>query len=364
MKQHITVELQGVRLQVRTDHEPFLTRLISYLEHSPYVTEDREDCHIGISLQYLVGTEEDHQRYTFEGSEGLDSIGYRISLNGQRVDWSRIPEPYGLKMSFQRADGQYSIKAVFHELRDSRYYLHLAKSVLRRQAIQEQRRDIVEQLIEWLIYYPICWYLLEHRGMHLMHASGLEINGKGILFPGMPGAGKSTVSAYLFSAFRGQFLSDNLVFYDEQKVYSCVEPILLTPFSRSLLDPADTRLRFTDTDAEYGRKVMLVDPKALVSETRPRIICLLRLSKGTYRKPVTTSEAVSRIMDCNELAGEVKRFYGYTSVMNSLLTERVLARERVDALYKLLQGVDCYEVGMKQGLDPKSEIEKTITPLL
>lgn len=51
--------------------------------------------------------------------------------------------------------------------------------------------------------------LLQQRGLLVLHAGGVVVNGKAVIFPGQSGAGKSTLTAGLYK--RGyQFLSDDL----------------------------------------------------------------------------------------------------------------------------------------------------------
>ena len=48
-----------------------------------------------------------------------------------------------------------------------------------------------------VIFFPMWAQLLKTRGMFPIHAAGLQRGGKGILFPGKSGCGKSTMSLHL-----------------------------------------------------------------------------------------------------------------------------------------------------------------------
>jgi len=66
---------------------------------------------------------------------------------------------------------------------------------------------------------PVCYpldqlllmYVLARNGGAILHAAGVEILGKGYIFPGRSGAGKSTLARQLNDAARGEVLSDDRV---------------------------------------------------------------------------------------------------------------------------------------------------------
>ncbi|MCM8774254.1 MAG: hypothetical protein NC820_05930 [Candidatus Omnitrophica bacterium] len=72
-----------------------------------------------------------------------------------------------------------------------------------------------------LVYYPIFWYLEYFKDTHCLHASAIKIGEKGIVICGLEGMGKTTLSLELSQELNGQFISDNLIFYDKTNIYSC-----------------------------------------------------------------------------------------------------------------------------------------------
>jgi hypothetical protein len=332
--------------------------------HTPCILKNEEPSDITVTLRYLKGTFREHENYMFDGYDKLDLIGYRTYLGKDRVDWNRIWELIGLKISFRNEQGKHYINAVFHELRDKNYAFYLIKRLIRREYFRNRRKDYFNQLIEYTIYHPISWFLEEQKRMHLMHASAVEVGGKGILLPGLSGAGKSTISAYLFSAYNGKFLSDNLIFHDEEKIYSFFEPILLTRFSRALLPLGGDRIIFTDQDSPYKRKAALIETKSLIYETTPHMLFILKFSNKTFIRRISPKTAQAKIMDCGVLTGEIKRYFIYSSMMNLVSNNRILALDRIRSMETLLAKLDCFEVGIRQGDHLKQQIDETIAQLL
>jgi hypothetical protein len=77
-------------------------------------------------------------------------------------------------------------------------------------------RDAAGTLIRNPLYYPLdqilFTYLLSSRGGLLLHAAGIEICGRGYIFPGRSGAGKSTLVRQFVEAGRAaSVLSDDRV---------------------------------------------------------------------------------------------------------------------------------------------------------
>lgn len=57
----------------------------------------------------------------------------------------------------------------------------------------------------------LCMGVLAHRGGFIVHSCGWACNGKSILFPGVSGAGKTTLCRQLMAAGQGNVLSDDRV---------------------------------------------------------------------------------------------------------------------------------------------------------
>jgi hypothetical protein len=72
-------------------------------------------------------------------------------------------------------------------------------------------RPILSNPVAYPLDQILLMYILSRKQGVLIHASGIEINGKGYLFPGRSGAGKSTLSHMFAQKKVGELLSDDRI---------------------------------------------------------------------------------------------------------------------------------------------------------
>lgn len=113
--------------------------------------------------------------------------------NGQEYLWSNIPESSGGPICMARFEPGVEKATVY-----------CGKALVA--AIQERSVNPISYPLDQLLLV----YALAARQGALIHASGLDINGNGYIFPGRSGAGKSTVSRLFLSEGR-PILSDDRI---------------------------------------------------------------------------------------------------------------------------------------------------------
>ena len=104
-------------------------------------------------------------------------------------------------------------------MEDDQFAWRLAKRILKRTLTVDGQAERWDQLVQYLIYFPICWFLEREQGLHMLHASCVELRNGAVILPGLSGVGKSTVSMYLLSKMAGRLLSDNLVLHDDAQCF-------------------------------------------------------------------------------------------------------------------------------------------------
>jgi len=185
-----------------------------------------------------------------------------------------------------------------------------------------------------------------------------------MIFAGLSGVGKSTVSTYLFARINAGFLSDNLLYYDDSKVYPCFEPILLSQKSTGMLPAHDGRLVTTGLTSVYDRKGYQIGREHLRSEAIPNWVFLLSLSPSPYLRTIPRRRMLARLLDSNEATGEIKRYHTFSAQMNLLYDREPLHLARASTLERFLGGVQCFEVGLRFDGDIEQSVERTILSVL
>lgn len=97
-----------------------------------------------------------------------------------------------------------------------------------------------EAILAELLMGDVCYHLADRsRGGLLFHAAGLAWQGKGLLLPGLMGAGKTTLTAWLVT--RGlDYLTDELVFvpHGANTIQTLTRPLNIKKASRPTLQTA------------------------------------------------------------------------------------------------------------------------------
>src|SRR5262245_43966413 len=162
----------------------------------------------------------------------VERLGRGLTLSrgaGQSGDllaalWTRVPDFPELTLKFE-LEGEASMR-----LRVEARCFYEPKGVgrrigyLRQERVDRKRNGLLFKLMYFMIYYPMAWQLERTRGWGLLHASAVTMpSGRAVLLSGMGGVGKSTLGLSLLSHPGVKLLSDNLIFHDEERIYSCPE---------------------------------------------------------------------------------------------------------------------------------------------
>ena len=213
-------------------------------------------------------------------------------------------------------------------------------------------RDTPLPLLEWGINYALAARLGNHL---LMHAGALEINGRGLLLPAMPGSGKSTLTAAL--SRRGfRLLSDEfgVIRLSDRRLLAMLRPIALKnesidvmrSFDRSvIIGPAFPKTR-KGTVAHMAPQ--LKDVKAIHDAVDPTCIVFPQFDSaaGVELTPLPRARAFARL------------------VVNSFNYE-VLGPEAFDALCDVVQACSCYELrygDLNQAVSVMTEVVNETLP--
>lgn len=162
--------------------------------------------------------------------------------------------------------------------------------------------QVLESLSEYAVLYPAL-VAAERRGRYPLHASAVVAGGRAVVLLGLPGAGKSTLSAALQA--RGlAVLSDNLITVGAEGVWSVPEPVKLDARSHRLIGIDHS----TSLAATYGRSARPLSP---LPGPLP-VAAIVHLVAGATTQVATADDlSAERLLDLNRLAYELHAYYYY-----------------------------------------------------
>jgi hypothetical protein len=228
-----------------------------------------------------------------------------------------------------------------------------------RSSLSAFRQQRFSTILYYMIYYPVFW-ALQRQGLCLLHAGAVDLAGTGIVFCGFPGCGKSTLSLGLLAVPGARLLSDNIIFYDREKVFSCPEPVLADERSLKLVANASSLLRSLGWQHGYGRSWHHVDSGRLVEQTVPRLFFFVGLGQKTAVRRLSREEACQRCDSANLIAKEIRRYLVYRSVLG-LLNTASLQQNNMSTMRALLGQGQCYELTVGWGDGVQKAIDLVCT---
>jgi len=116
----------------------------------------------------------------------------------------------------------------------------LIKLISARERVKRYIKSIIRPhdkflLVRHYVIFPLFSLFSKYKNINVLHASAVNINGKGVIFSGLSGVGKSTLSIASVIAGKSLFVTDNYLLYDDKKVYPFPEWIRLNRESYRLI---------------------------------------------------------------------------------------------------------------------------------
>jgi hypothetical protein len=175
--------------------------------------------------------------------------------------------------------------------------------------------------------------MLKRRGLFAVHAAAVAIDGRGILFPGVTGSGKSTISILLVRAGMG-FLGDDTVFLRDgpggPRVHAFPDEIDITDHTARLFSELSA---IAETERPAGWPKHRVWPETMyeadvIWECAPKILAFPHVAaeQETRIDPMRGEEALVELLP------------------NVPLTDQKSSQAHLDALAGLVRASRCYRL--------------------
>jgi hypothetical protein len=338
------VNMHGAVSRLECSYEPFIKFAGSYLQGLLAAPSDKVD--VIVRLQWGASPQ-------WNSKIGIYRRGRRILQDASGAETSRlllteILELPGLQLEIGRQENMLIINAFY------RHSSRLARAAGRFNPLLPK---IFVILIYYLVYFPLIYSLYMSRGWHLMHAGAVGRNGKGWVFAGLPGSGKSTFTLSLLSHPDLRLLSDNLLFYDSNRVYACPEPLHLSRESMNVVGKdVAKRLEETGRGFSHQRSDYLVAEEGRDLEIQPEALFFLGIASSKEYRRMPAWMAVERLEAYDRLAKEVNAYEQFAASLDLLLTEQEPERggritDKRQALAALVSEMACWELWVMKGED-------------
>lgn len=228
------------------------------------------------------------------------------------------------------------------------------KDAVRYSLFGKREEELFFELTYPIIYYPLFWYSEYFFHSHLLHASAIEFDGKGIVICGLEGMGKTSLSLSLLQEKNSYFLSDNLIFYDNEAVYPCYELVRIHKHDDiSLWQGKFERVTELRMSKDFCRSTLKLDKKM----TKPTFFIFPKFSAHFSIEKISTPEAVNKAIILSNIPSELNNYVVHRNLYNLLDLQFNLYGSRYEVLGDLLAKSSCYEVGMPKsdGLEKNSK---------
>jgi hypothetical protein len=299
-----------------------------------------------------------------EISPGKTRLDRDIEISNAEMAWSRIDDFLDLRLRFFLEKNRLRVHGNhFFALSHSPLRNHIKKAWYRKR-LPHLREKRFSTILYYMVYYPSFWWL-ERRGLFPLHAAAVDLGGRGVVFCGLPGCGKSTLSLALLSFPQARLLSDNIIFFDRERVFSCPEPVLLDDSSLKLIGNAGSFLQSLGRGHVFGRSWCHVLPDRLVSQTIPRLFLFLGLGHQSSLRPLSSEEAYQRFASANWIAQEMRRYLVYRSVLGLFSTDGMPALDGSEPVLRaLLSQGRCYELTVGWNAGVQNALEQVCSLLV
>lgn len=353
---HVDLEMQGLHVQIRSDYEDLLDYVRLHLPDHVVPGSDGEP-HLQVEVRWLEGdVDPEGEGLAFPGQDALDRVGKRLLAGPDTLVWTNLLRVKNLALRFRMQEERLFMDAI--------YAYAPRKSKL--EAEPNYRYKKFFGLMNWLLFYPVAWYLERFRGIYLLHASGIDLAGHGVVIAGVGGVGKTTTSVSLLAQEGARMVSENLIFYDSARIYSCYEPIRLDDQSlellgarRAILTPADI------PDGANHKNVYHVARRAVTDAVAASALFVPRFTHQGYVRPLGVEACMELLLAFNELTREVNDYYWFAATLNVLWPTPGSLEKRAATLRAFLERTSRWEIGIdrSQGVEPvvRGILERTLS---
>ena len=161
--------------------------------------------------------------------------------------------------------------------------------------------------MRWVLHFPIFCFLEKFKSISLIHASAVSKNGTGVIFGGLNKVGKSSLARYLYDHHQFDFVCDNFLLTDHNRLYPFPEMFRLSSESLTNLSlSVDNKVQI------YGKFHIPVPLERIATSVKPCYIFLVTNSSKFFIKPITLSYFSAVLGGMHDYLGEFPQYTFYS----------------------------------------------------
>lgn len=281
-------------------------------------------------------------RQLVEG-EGLRRVDRDLFVSAKRLCWFRVDDLRGLHLQCSWEEQRLSVQGDFyHRLGNNELTDWFRRVASRRQARKLRQRRFTT-LLYYLVYYP-CWWWLEHsRGLHPMHAAGVETDAGVVLLAGASGVGKSTLAVALAARPGARLLSDSFVLHQGTRVHAVPEPVLLDSWSRGWLGEHADLLRPLPWKYGLDRDGYTLEARHVAARGQAALLLFPGRGAASAVRPLSAEEARQRLSAADLIINDLRRYWAFAAVLEHMQPGGLVARREAE-LQRLTAAIPAYEL--------------------
>jgi len=337
-------------IQIKTEDSTLIHFIESYFK--PIIQQDAPNAHIEVffektdlvSFNKIASLKIDSQKY--------QKISRQIIQSGSSIILKEINQFPGLKLIFNLENKKLKIYGYY--ISSNGLINQLKSRLFKKQA--DLKLNLY--LKYFLVLFPAIWYNENFKDRFLLHASAISIKNKVILFPGLGGVGKSTLTLASLAYENVSFISDNLVLSDGSSVYPVYEAIALDSRSLTLIGEALKKLEKLNIPMSHNRQFYRVKGSTM-EQGNVQAMFFVKFCDRFKISALNSDQALSRLIAINTIAREVAAYNDLSATLN-LAEDNRIPFNKSSTFKSLVDGTECYELCIKPGSDLREPISTVL----
>lgn len=158
----------------------------------------------------------------------------------------------------------------------------------------------IARFLRWSVVFPLLEWMRQAQGKSVWHAASVSLNGRGLLIGGLPGAGKSSLAAFLCQKRNGVLLADNYSVTDWRLIYPLPETLRVT---QHFMNEVGLKSESDVHRQVFGKRELAVDCSHQPSKLST-VIILTAWGSGRIRK-IGSRAGIAALKSLNRDSGEM-----------------------------------------------------------